>query len=142
MASKIYEPALAKTYLLCSLIVLVIIVFLQLSDNVDRFLYCVVLISLLVLLMLIIKPIVVNQKLSVSDDQINIFQNGEITTLIFCQHIDSIFFKKEKLISYRFKYNKKKYEIFPGLYKDRVELVEHFETLIQHCEKPVAHKNK
>ena len=114
----------------------------QLSETIAVPVYYVSLAALVVLFMVFIKPIVVNQKLSINGEQINIFQNGQQNTLCFCEHIDSILTQNNNSISYLFKKNNKIYRIFPGTYKKREELETTLEKLKQQCDKNILHVQK
>ena len=142
MSNNIYKPNLNIVYLKCMITIVIIFAVTQLSETIASPVYYFSLAALVVLFMVFIKPIVINQKLSINGEQINIFQNGQQNTLNFCEHINSILIQENNSISYLFKKNNKNYRIFPSTYKKRKELETTLEKLKQQCDKNIPHVQK
>ena len=135
----IYKPDFNKIYFICIIIAFGILGVIKILADANVILYYMCLAVLTILLIIYINPIIVNQKISISKEQIKIYQYGIENTLHFCKHIDSIITYKNKQISYRFKKDGDYYQISPGAYKNHQELSICFENLLHRCNKQIRH---
>ena len=83
-------------------------------------------------------PILKNQKLIVSDEDIKLFTFGRMNRLIFCQHLREIVVKENEIVSYRFEKSGKHYQVSPGAYYDSEVLRLLFADLNKKCKTIVS----
>jgi hypothetical protein len=83
-------------------------------------------------------PLLKNQKLIVSGEDIVLFTFGRTSKLIFCKHLKEIVVKQNETISYRFEKSGKYYQVSPGAYYDREELKLLFNDLNKKCKSIVS----
>jgi len=105
------------------------------SSSVILYVSLIILVGMFVFLFM---PFLKNQKLIVSDEDINLFTFGRINRLIFCQHLTEIVVKENEIVSYRFEKSGKYYQVSPGAYYDSEELQLLFNDLNKKCKSIVS----
>ena len=105
------------------------------SSSVILYVSLIILVGMFVFLFM---PFLKNQKLIVSDEDINLFTFGRINRLIFCKHLTEIVVKENEIVSYRFEKSGKYYQVSPGAYYDSEKLKLLFNDLNKKCKSIVS----
>jgi len=135
MANEVhfFQPNRRQIGFWCAFVFLGIIINVHyLLDSSSVMLY-VSLIFLVGMFIFLFMPILKNQKLIVSDEDIKLFTFGRINRLIFCKHLREIVVKENEIVSYRFEKSEKFYQVSPGAYYDSEELQLLFNDLNKKC---------
>jgi len=133
-----FQPDRRQIGFWCAFVFLGIIInvrYLLGSGSVILYLSLILLVGVFVFLFM---PFLKNQKLIVSDEDINLFTFGRINRLIFCKHLTEIVVKENEIVSYRFEKSGKYYQVSPGAYHDSEELNLLFNDLNKKCESIVS----
>jgi len=127
----IFYPMLRPISFFCGMIFLTILIntYYLIANN-SRILF-ILLILLSGIFIFMFMPLLKNQKLILSGDEVIIFSFGKKNSLKFSKDLEEIEVKENEIASYRFNKKGKHYQVSPDAYYESTELKNIFNTLFK-----------